>query len=317
MNASALSAPADAAEEPRSAADENPAREVGRLLTARREERRLSRPEAAASLRLSERQIAALEEGDLASLPGRTFVRGFARNYARLLDMPHEPLLALLDKEQGLTAPLPQRSASTRVLMPRRRQENGQRDRLLVGLGIFCLVAAIVAVIVLPDDLRFEEGGWFDAGQDSSGAVLKEEGETRADAVREEIIALPSPESAADASAAKIPASEVSSGGAPEASGKIQAAQGAPAPSAPPVLSNAQRLTLTFEFLEESWIEVKSKDGQVLISRLHEAGGTRAVEVTLPVSVVIGRASRVRLSYLGRQVPLSPNRQDVAVVHLP
>ena len=50
----------------------------------------------AQQLKLAPRQVTALEEDDFAKLPGRTFVRGFMRNYARLVRIDAEKVLAAL-----------------------------------------------------------------------------------------------------------------------------------------------------------------------------------------------------------------------------
>lgn len=50
-------------------------------------------------LRLAPRQIAALETGDWASLPGRTFIRSSLRSYGRLLEVDVAPLLEAIESE--------------------------------------------------------------------------------------------------------------------------------------------------------------------------------------------------------------------------
>jgi cytoskeleton protein RodZ len=50
-------------------------------------------------LRLAPRQIAALETGDWASLPGRTFIRSSLRSYGRLLEVEVAPLLEAIESE--------------------------------------------------------------------------------------------------------------------------------------------------------------------------------------------------------------------------
>ena len=54
----------------------------------------LSLGDIARQLKLSVRQIEALERDDYASFSGPVFVRGFLRNYAKLLHLDPEPLLA-------------------------------------------------------------------------------------------------------------------------------------------------------------------------------------------------------------------------------
>ena len=60
---------------------------VGARLRQAREMRSLSVSDIALSLKLGTRQIEALEDGDWEVLPGQTFIRGFVRNYARVLQI--------------------------------------------------------------------------------------------------------------------------------------------------------------------------------------------------------------------------------------
>ena len=69
---------------------------AGELLVAARGARGLSIEAVAQQLKLSPRQVRALEQGDYGLLPGRTFVRGFVRNYARLVGLDPEHVLAAL-----------------------------------------------------------------------------------------------------------------------------------------------------------------------------------------------------------------------------
>jgi cytoskeleton protein RodZ len=59
----------------------------GARLRSAREHAGLSLDQVAQALKLAPRQVKALEDEDFAQLPGRTFARGFVRNYARLLGL--------------------------------------------------------------------------------------------------------------------------------------------------------------------------------------------------------------------------------------
>ncbi|MGH8727677.1 MAG: helix-turn-helix domain-containing protein [Burkholderiales bacterium] len=69
----------------------------GQILAAARKRQNLSLADVTRQLRLSERQLRALEADAYGELPGATFVRGFIRNYARLLRLDPEPLLRALE----------------------------------------------------------------------------------------------------------------------------------------------------------------------------------------------------------------------------
>lgn len=74
------------------------AQEIGQQLRDARLAKDLSLHDVADRLKLSLRQLEAIEAGKLDQLPGATFVRGFVRNYARFLALDSAPLMALLDQ---------------------------------------------------------------------------------------------------------------------------------------------------------------------------------------------------------------------------
>ena len=74
-----------------------PQQSVGQYLRAAREQRGVSVGEVASLLKLSVRQVEAIEADDWQRLPGQTFARGFLRNYARLLQLDGDMLLAHLE----------------------------------------------------------------------------------------------------------------------------------------------------------------------------------------------------------------------------
>ena len=66
---------------------------LGELLLAARNAKKLTQKDVSNSLRISIKQITALETDDFAVLPEAMITRGFIRNYARLLEIDAEPLL--------------------------------------------------------------------------------------------------------------------------------------------------------------------------------------------------------------------------------
>ncbi|HEX7559329.1 MAG TPA: helix-turn-helix domain-containing protein, partial [Usitatibacter sp.] len=92
-------------------ADTASARTLGQTLASERERQGLSRSDAAQRLHMSAYQIEAIETGDYTRLPKGTFLRGFVRNYAKVLGLSAEPILGLLpeeaprDKKPGIVVP--------------------------------------------------------------------------------------------------------------------------------------------------------------------------------------------------------------------
>ena len=74
---------------------------VGAILKHTRDQQNLSIPDVAKQLRLSIAQVEWLEADAYDRLPGLVFVRGFLRNYARLLGLNGDELLSHLVLEQN------------------------------------------------------------------------------------------------------------------------------------------------------------------------------------------------------------------------
>jgi cytoskeleton protein RodZ len=113
----------------------------GPRLKAGREQKQLALAEVAAKLKLTARQVEALEEEDLSHLPSEVFVRGFVRNYARLVDVEVDSLIAPLDVQaavaETITAPSAGVSFST----------SGVRQWVILPLAALAVFLLLVAVL--------------------------------------------------------------------------------------------------------------------------------------------------------------------------
>jgi cytoskeletal protein RodZ len=67
---------------------------VGERLHAAREARKLSLEQVAAETRIPQRHLTAMEAGDFAKLPGRTYAVGFARTYAKTVGLDPDDVAA-------------------------------------------------------------------------------------------------------------------------------------------------------------------------------------------------------------------------------
>jgi cytoskeleton protein RodZ len=118
---------------------------AGALLRAAREAAGLSVEAVAQQLKLSPRQVRALEGDDFASLPGRTFVRGFLRNYARLVALDANRVLAALPtaaETPTLEAPALHPTAPTMAELPTADSPKARWTRWAIPASL----AAVVAV---------------------------------------------------------------------------------------------------------------------------------------------------------------------------
>lgn len=116
---------------------------LGEVFSTARNAKKLTLKDVSNKLRLSVKQIEALDNDDFASLPPAMITRGFIRNYARLLELDAEPLLA------SYRARMPEATPSTlsvktsmHQVMPTNTRNNSSLKYILFGGFILFAVAS-------------------------------------------------------------------------------------------------------------------------------------------------------------------------------
>lgn len=262
----------------------------GRALAAAREARGLTQSDVAAQLRLHPRQVKAIEEEDLTALPEGPFVRGYVRNFARLVDLPAEPLLSLLNAKLQPTEPLRVEAGSPKAVSPIQRMPREPMS------GPWVLGGAVAALVV------FALFGWWTMRT----GPQEEAAETTA------ISAAGDAASLAQASASAVPQEQVPAAAAAPPPVAVEPAAGdQPAPA-------ASGTALRLSFRDRSWVEIRQADGAVLLSQNNAAGTVQTIDGVPPYTLVIGNASKVDLEFRGKSVDLAAasSRDDVARLRL-
>ena len=266
----------------------------------------LSIDAVAQQLKLAPRQVKALEEDDFAQLPGRTFVRGFMRNYARLVRLDAEAVLATLP-EAGTAPSLdhPSLGSTTRVMgeLPADLHGKPSSARWAIPLAL----VAIVAIAVVYEFARpLAEHGKSAAPEKSSGAPA---------------MAPSAPLSGAPAATDNGPAAPTMPPATPgdkpaaDAGARGDAAMPPAAAVAPPTAPAAPTgdMPLVFLFRGTSWIEVKDAKGAIVLSTIGYPGATHAVGGAAPFDVVLGNAEAVIVTWRGAAFDATPFiKQNVA-----
>jgi cytoskeleton protein RodZ len=279
---------------------------AGKVLAEAREQLGLSVAEVARQLRLSPRQIEALETDDYASLPGKTFLRGFLRNYAKVLQLDPEPLLALCQLE-------PPQAHS--IAVPTSKIEFGGKRRLMPfgdhSAMPWAKYAAIISAAVLVVFWGVYE---LLQGQPSpQDAVVKSAGETTM------VLSLPqadipvqtAPDTSQAVEAVPVP-TPATVPAAPPSTVEAPVPLAPQVPSASPA-ADAGGQRLQFAFDGDSWVEVKDKSGKVVFHQSNPKGSQQSVRGNPPFTLVIGNAAHVRLTYNDKPVDLAPHiKVDVA-----
>jgi cytoskeleton protein RodZ len=246
-----------------------PEEPVGVVLARAREAAGLVQDEAAVRLRFATRQLDALERGDWGRLPGGAAVRAMVRNYARMLGLDAEAMVARVGRDAVL--PGADRLAQ-RLRQPVPFSDGARRSNVVYAALSIGLLAVVVVV-------AFEwQGERSDRSQLTFVSAAQQPAEPRRPA--------PAGERSQAAPAAAAPVA------APDADTAIPTAQ-------------LRRVVLRFE--RESWVEIRSGTGKLLLSQLHAAGTERVVAGLPPFEMVIGNAHYVQLTYNDRPVDLMPH----------
>jgi cytoskeleton protein RodZ len=281
---------------------------AGAALREARERMGLSVADVAHRLKFAPRQVEALEADDFARLPEIAFVRGFVRNYARLLQLDPAPLLAALP---GTPAPPP---------LAARAQEgtpfptaSPPRKSNLVWLAAAALIVVLAAGFFI----------WSHSGKPDAPQTVREEAApvpAQPPATTTPAPAVPAPAIPAQVipaptrSIPAIPAPAVSaplSATPPQAAAKPAPQITAPSPPSGVVAATPKRPgVIRMEFDEESWVEVTDRDGRVLLSKVFPRGSEQSLNGKAPFSLAIGRGSAVRLTYKGKAVDLAPHAKS-------
>lgn len=263
---------------------------IGQTLRAAREAHGMSLDDVAAHLRLMHRQIEAMESDDFASLGQSVFARGFVRNYARLLGLVPEDLLARMSGAPAEAAPITQ-------------AEPPPPAAWLTSPWLFLILLGTLIVVAVPVALYL----WLNSEVDEDlpsrqpSAMQTESVPAVAPAPVEAPVEAPAPVEASPAPAAESAAEPTPT--APLPAPTFQDPAEAGAPTIPPATNGS---VLRFDFGDEAWVEVKDGSGRMVHRQLNPAGSRVDVQGQPPFDLVVGNATQVRVHYNGRPIDLKP-----------
>ena len=290
-------------------AEKAASRTLGQTLAAERERQGLSRSDAAQRLHMSAWQVEALETGDYGKLPKGTFLRGFVRNYAKVLGLGGEPILALLPEN----APRDRKPA---IVVP---TQNIRFDPIGDRLQNPYVKAGALAFVALA--LGFAALYWVFYVRPMQTGTASHKG---ADAPVPALTPQPQPDVVASAPPAPEPATIAPQKLEPVKAGqlikaeprKIEPPKVEPprveAPKAAPLKPEPLKVgtdgsVLKFRFKGSSWVEIRDKKGKLLLSKLNPAGTEAEVSGQPPFEVIVGNAPQVQVFYNDHEFDLEPH----------
>ncbi len=285
--------------------------DFGARLKAAREEQNMVLADVAAKLKLTSRQIEALEEEDFSHLPSEVFVRGFVRNYARLVGLEPDSLIAPVDVQAEVSEAITAPNAGLVV------DSSGIRRWLVYPMIAVTVFLILVAALY----------NWLRQGEDTlitTPPELATQTLTPAPAVP--LVPMPAPVPAApvpDAdvtvitplalpnaslppeSDVKAPATAAPETVPPPAAVKPAAPEAMAAPSNAETNVKSGARSMRFEPAQDAWIQVVDGKGN-RFSRLVRAGTAESFSGEPPFRLVVGEAALVKLTYNGHSIDLSP-----------
>ena len=290
-------------------AESRPAASAGALLREARQAQGLHIAVLAASIKVSQRKLEALEADRFDELPDATFTRALAQTVCRSLKIDPAPVLALLPQHrvddrlahvsQGINARF--RDAPGRV-----ESSDLSAFSSPAVWGPALLIVGAVIVYFWPQ-------GWMpDLGADDAAPVAAasapEAGIVIAPIELPAVEPAPAPEVAAAASELAAPAASAPTvtEAAPPAPAPAPVVADAPAPAVVDAAADA----LIVRANATSWVEVVDARSTVLVSRLLKAGESLALDGAPPLKVRVGNAAETELVFRGQPIDLAPSTRD-------
>ncbi|HQN65358.1 MAG TPA: DUF4115 domain-containing protein [Methylophilus sp.] len=281
----------------------------GGALRTHREKQGLSLQTVAGRLRLSVKQIEALEADNFEALPEPTIVRGFIRNYAKQLGIAVDPLL----DAYNVLVPNKALQSFTLEAVPYAGSSKQYKKPKMKSWMPFLFLALLVSSAWLfyesyvqkPNPVAPTAHNLPVPEPMPEAALPSAERQVEMPATTTEVplspagTALPTQdvatETAANAPVAVTTETPVTQPMAPAAS--------EPAPVAAPT-SKLSRLE--FSATQETWISVTDASGKEIYNRTLFAGNRDTLEAAPPLSVVVGNANGTSLSINGAETNLGP-----------
>jgi cytoskeleton protein RodZ len=129
-------------------------KKTGALLKSRRESSSLSLSEVALATKINPKILAAIENGDEANLPSKTFLKGFIRSYALFLKMDVDTVMRTFQEETGGPPPAAPATEANKVASTTKATKNesstsANRRRVGDESSSGLRTVAVVVIVVL------------------------------------------------------------------------------------------------------------------------------------------------------------------------
>ncbi|MES2500800.1 MAG: RodZ domain-containing protein [Pseudomonadota bacterium] len=280
----------------------------GGALRVAREKQGLSLHDVASKLKISNKQIEAIEADHFAALPESTIVRGFIRNYAKLLKIDVEPLL------DAYNVLVPNKEPLAFTIKPSSNMKVGEYKKPKLGQYLVLITLLILAF-----------AAWFLYQQyiQKPSPTAPIGGIENLEPLPEQ--ALPAAERLESSTELALP---------PAVSGDVLPTQPELTPNTSatpdaqltvdpvaavidaPALDNSV-IRLEIAASQETWVSIVDAQGKETYNKIIFAGSRETIETKSPSELVVGNAIGTNLMVNGKSVDLAPHtRVNVARLKL-
>ncbi|MCL6350518.1 cytoskeleton protein RodZ [Pectobacterium polaris] len=309
--------------------DKTEAKLPGERLREARERLGLTQQTIAERLCLKITTVRDIEDGTTPADLAPTFLRGYIRSYAKLVHLPEDELLPIVDK-QAIPKTISVSPMQSFSLKKSRKKRDGWLMTItwLVVLVVLGLTGAwwwqnhqaqqaeINSMVDHASSMQAQTEGQSVPLMDNSAA---QETATPDSAVAPStpvdlsatVAATPSTPASSTTAPSAAPSSQSPShanAAQPQAAGNVLLGAGAVAPAAGTIaesnpVSAAHALVMTFT--ADCWLEVTDASGKKLFSGMQRNGGTLNLDGQSPYKLKIGAPAAVQIQFQGKPVDLS------------
>ena len=269
----------------------------GQRLKAAREQSGLSEREVGERLRLSTSYVKALESDDYERLPGSAFIKGYMRNYAKLVGLPADDIANLYSQ---MRAEEPSRETESSAAEVDSTSDSQPLKPWMIWASAALVLVVVVAFFastgtngeVAGEQEQVEQEQTIDAPEDIEAVQSVSEGDLDEGGV----IDVGAADLSTDASPERIIAREPEEDITPPAQDRLQVS-----------------------FVDVCWIKVSDSTGADIYTGQRNAGGRLILEGEAPFRITLGNAAAVEQIQMNDQtIPVpaaTPGR--VVVVRTP
>jgi cytoskeleton protein RodZ len=271
---------------------------AGAMLKSAREKRGLHIAALAASIKVPQRKLEALESDRYEELLDLTFTRALAQTICRTLKIDAQPVLDRLPQVPGAAPKLQHVSNGLNAPFRERPGRDEPADWSWLGRPV---VWGTLLVLIAAGVLAFAPSRFLDR---LKGALASAPGASSPAAGA--VSVLP-PQGVASSVVEVVPTSPVVGGAATNLG--MPATVEAPTAAAATAAVPAGAGLLGVKATGDTWIEVQDKRGQTLLSRKVVAGESLGLNGDVPLRVTIGNATHTQLTFRGQVVDLKANTE--------